>query len=62
MTQFSMEFDRAKIDRGRIAIGKAIEDLNEAGEPDFDDHVETPIGRIGSVRSNIQSIFDDVDR
>ncbi|WP_131114788.1 hypothetical protein [Lichenihabitans psoromatis] len=54
--------DRAKIDSGRIAIGKAIEDLNETRDPDVEDRVETPVGRAASARSNIQSIFDDVDR
>lgn len=54
--------DRTKIDSGRIAIGKAIEDLNETRDPDVEDRVETPVGRAVSARSNIQSIFDDVDR
>ncbi|MCF7699960.1 hypothetical protein [Loktanella sp. M215] len=54
--------DRAKIDSGRISIGKAIEDLNETRDPDVEDRVETPVGRAASARSNIQAIFDDVDR
>ena len=56
------ESDRAKIDGGRTAIGKAIEELNELRAPDIEDRVDTPVGRSISARSNIQSIFDDVDR
>ncbi|OYR26542.1 hypothetical protein CEV34_2252 [Brucella pseudogrignonensis] len=52
---------RAKIESGRIAIGKAIEELNETRDPDVEDRVETPVGRAVTARSNIQSIFDDVD-
>ncbi len=51
-----------KIDSGRISILKAIEDLNDTRAPDSEDRVETPVGRAASARSNIQSIFDDVDR
>jgi hypothetical protein len=51
-----------KIEDGRRAISKAIDDLNEARAPDIDHRVETPVGRIADDKTGIESIFEDVDR
>lgn len=54
--------DHLKIESGRGAISRAIDELNQSRDPDEDSSVETPVGRSSETNFGIAAIFDDVDK
>lgn len=55
------DLDLVKIISGRHAISQAINELNESRAPDADTRIETPLGNLSGMKSDIATIFDDVD-